>query len=105
MQLTLTARASEAIAARARDADVSGWLLRIAVVAGGCNGLTYDLYFVPEAGPEDTVVETGTVRLAVDPASAKLLDGTLIDLPKAESFRFQNPLARRSCSCGASFEV
>jgi iron-sulfur cluster assembly accessory protein len=105
MQLTLTARASEAVAARARDAGVAGWLLRIAVVAGGCNGLTYDLYFVPEAGPEDTVVEAGTVRLAVDPASAKLLDGTLIDLPKAESFRFQNPRARRSCSCGASFEV
>jgi iron-sulfur cluster assembly accessory protein len=105
MQLTLTSRASESIAARARDAGVSGWFLRIAVVAGGCNGLTYDLYFVPEAGPEDAVVEAGTVRIAVDQASQKLLDGTVIDLPKPESFRFQNPRARKSCSCGASFEV
>ena len=105
MQLTLTARAGEAIAARAREADVQGWLLRIAVVAGGCNGLMYDLYFVPEAGPEDAVVEAGAVRIAVDPASASLLDGTVIDLPRRESFSFANPRARKSCSCGASFEV
>lgn len=105
MQLTLTARAAEAVAARAREAGVEGSLLRIAVVAGGCNGLTYELYFVPEAGPEDAVIETAGVRVAVDPASANLLDGTAIDLPKAESFRFDNPRARKSCSCGASFEV
>jgi iron-sulfur cluster assembly accessory protein len=105
MELTLTARAGEAIAARARDADVTGWLLRIAVVAGGCNGLTYELYFVPEAGPDDSVVEAGTVRIAVDPESARLLEGTVIDLPRPDSFRFQNPRARKSCSCGASFEV
>jgi len=104
MEITLTPRAGEAVAARARDADVAGWLLRVAVVAGGCNGLTYDLYFVPEAGPEDVVVE-GPVRIAVDPASAPLLDGTVIDLPKGPGFRFDNPQARKACSCGASFEV
>src|SRR5881394_4537507 len=105
MQLSLTPRAAAAVAARARDADVSGWLLRVAVVAGGCNGLTYDLYFVPEAGPEDSVVESDGLRIAVDRASAPLLDGTVIDFPSGPSFRFDNPRARKSCSCGASFEV
>ena len=105
MQLELTARAAAAVKARARDAEVAGWLLRVAVVAGGCNGLTYDLYFVPEAGPEDALVECGGVRVAVDRASAPLLDGTVIDLPAGPAFRFQNPRARKSCSCGASFEV
>ena len=71
-------------------------MLRVAVVAGGCNGLTYDLYFVEEAGPEDTVVDAGAVRVAIDRASAPLLDGTVIDLPRAESFRFQNPRARHA---------
>ena len=80
-------------------------MLRVAVVAGGCNGLTYDLYFVEEAGPEDTVVDAGAMRVAIDRASAPLLDGTVIDLPRAESFRFQNPRARKVCSCGASFEI
>ena len=105
MQLTLTERAADAVRARAREAEVQGWLLRIAVVAGGCNGLTYDLYFVPEAGAQDDVVESGGVRVAVDPASAPMLDGTIIDLGDARSFRFANPRARRGCSCGASFEV
>ena len=105
MTLTLTERAAEAVLARARQAEVEGWLLRVAVVAGGCNGLTYDLYFVDEPGPEDTVVEAGPVRVVVDRASLPLLDGATIDLPKGDSFRFDNPRARRSCSCGASFEV
>ena len=105
MTLTLTPRAIEAVRARAAQADVEGWLLRVAVVAGGCNGLTYDLYFVEQAGAEDSVVEAGPVRVVVDRASAPLLDGTVIDLPKGDSFRFDNPKARKTCSCGASFEV
>ena len=103
--LTLTSRAVDAIQARAAQADVAGWLLRVAVVAGGCNGLTYDLYFVQDAGPEDAVVDTGEVRIAIDPASAPLLEGTVIDLPGGPGFRFENPRARRTCSCGASFET
>jgi iron-sulfur cluster assembly protein len=105
MLLSLTDRAAQAVLARARDAEVKGWLLRVAVVAGGCNGLTYDLYFVESAGPEDVVVEVGPVKIAVDRPSAALLDGTVIDLPRGPSFRFENPRARRTCSCGASFET
>ena len=105
MQVTLTERAADAVRSRAREADVPGWLLRIAVVAGGCNGLTYDLYFVPEPSSQDQITESRGVRVAVDPTSAKVLDGTVIDLADARSFRFSNPRARRGCSCGASFEV
>src|SRR5207237_482298 len=73
VQLTLTERAAEAVRSRAREADVPGWLLRIAVVAGGCCGLIYELYFVPEPSGEDELVESGGVRLAVDAASARML--------------------------------
>lgn len=105
MRLSLTDRAAKAVLARAHQAEVPGWLLRIAVVAGGCNGLTYDLYFIESAGPEDAVVESGPVKIAVDRASAPLLEGTVIDLPRGPGFRFDNPRARRTCSCGASFET
>jgi iron-sulfur cluster assembly protein len=105
MQVSLTDRAAQAVLDRARDAEVEGWLLRIAVVAGGCNGLTYDLYFVQSAGPEDAVVEAGPVRVVVDRATAAVLDGTRIDLPGGPGFRFDNPRARRTCACGASFET
>ncbi|TMB34756.1 MAG: iron-sulfur cluster assembly accessory protein [Deltaproteobacteria bacterium] len=104
MELRLTGAAAEAVRDRAREAGVSDHLLRIAVVAGGCNGLSYDLYLVPEALPDDAVVESCGVRVAVDTASARLLEGTLVDL-RGRSFVFQNPRARKSCSCGASFEV
>jgi iron-sulfur cluster assembly protein len=105
MELRLTDRAADAVRSRARDADVVDWLLRVAVVAGGCNGLTYDLYFVPEASAQDELIESSGVRVAVDRSSAMLLDGTVIDLADERSFRFLNPRARRGCSCGASFEV
>jgi iron-sulfur cluster assembly protein len=105
MRLSLTDRAAEAVRVRAQEAEVQGWLLRIAVVAGGCNGLTYDLYFVKSAGPDDAVVDANGVRVAIDPATIPLLDGTAIDLPGGPGFRFQNPQARRTCSCGASFET
>ena len=79
----------------------------MAVVGGGCNGLSYDLYFVEEASPTDAVCEAPLgVRVAVDEASARLLDGTTIDLPAGGAdFRFDNPRAKKVCSCGASFEV
>src|SRR5215813_4492079 len=105
MRLSLTDRAATAVLARAREAEVEGWLLRISVVAGGCNGLTYDLYFVESARPEDALVEAGPLKVAVDPASAALLEGAVIDLPRGPGFRFENPQARRTCSCGASFET
>jgi iron-sulfur cluster assembly accessory protein len=105
MRLSLTDRAAKAVLARASEAEVPGWLLRVAVVAGGCNGLTYDLYLIESAGPEDAVVECGAVKVAVDRASAPLLEGTVIDLPRGPGFRFDNPRARRTCSCGASFET
>lgn len=105
MRLTLTDRAAKAVLQRAREAEVEGWLLRVAVVAGGCNGLTYDLYFVHDAAADDAVVEAGGVRVAVDPASAALLDGTVIDFPGEPSFQFDNPRARKRCWCGASFET
>ena len=51
------------------------------------------------------MVDANGVRIAIDPASARLLDGTVIDLPGGPGFRFQNPQARKACSCGASFET
>jgi iron-sulfur cluster assembly accessory protein len=102
--MTLTPRAADAIRERAAQADVPGHPLRIAVVGGGCNGLTYDLYFVEEPGSGDEVIETCGLRVVVDAASGRLLDGAEIDL-HGESFVFHNPRARKTCSCGASFEV
>lgn len=105
--LLISPRAAQAVLERARAAELGSPLLRVAVVAGGCNGLSYELYFVEAPSAEDRVFESSGVRLLVDPSSFALLEGTSIDLePGAHpSFRFDNPRARRRCSCGASFEV
>ena len=103
----LTPRAAEAVLERARAAEAEGQLLRVAVVAGGCNGLSYELYFVESAAEGDRVFDAQGVRVAVDPTSLPLLQGTVIDLAEGRSptFLFHNPRARKRCSCGASFEV
>ena len=107
MPLTLTPRAAAAALARAREAGVEGHCFRVAVVAGGCNGLAWDLYFVEAPGPGDTVVECGPLRVVIDRASLPLLRGVTIDLAtgRAPSFVFDHPGAKKRCSCGASFEL
>ena len=105
--ISLTPRAAQAVLARARDADVQGHLLKVAVVPGGCNGLAWELYFIEAEAEGDRVFSAEGVRVAVDPTSLPLLEGTVIDLAdgRPEVFRFLNPRARKQCSCGASFEV
>ena len=107
MPLTITPRAAAAALTRAREAGVPGFYFRVAVVAGGCNGLAWDLYFVEAPSPEDTQVTCGELQVLIDRASLPLLRGVTIDLGtgKQPSFVFDHPRAKKRCSCGASFEL
>ncbi len=54
------------------------------------------------------VFEDQGVKVYVDPASFRVLDGTTIDFVRQglnESFRFTNPNAKAECGCGESFTV
>ena len=80
--------------------------LRIMVEAGGCAGYKYMMGLVPEADPDDTVIEQNGVKVFVDTKSHELLAGTTIDFVVAlegSGFTFENPNAKSSCSCGKSF--
>lgn len=88
--------------------EQQGEYLRVAISGGGCNGLSYKLRFV--AGPKrgDILVETAGVQVLVDPKTALYLKGTVIDYSNkliAGGFKFANPNAKASCSCGESFSV
>jgi iron-sulfur cluster assembly protein len=53
-------------------------------------------------------VRTGGTRVVVDPKTALYLKGTLLDYSNrmvAGGFKFSNPNAKASCSCGESFSV
>jgi iron-sulfur cluster assembly protein len=105
VKLTPSAGAKvNALIAREQQGD----LLRIAITGGGCNGLSYKLRFVPAPKKGDILVNTSGARVLVDPKTALYLKGTVLDYSHqmvGGGFKFSNPNAKASCSCGESFSV
>lgn len=103
----LTAPAAAKVAALiAREGQ--GSYLRVAISGGGCNGLSYKMKFVAEPKRGDILVRTAGAQVLVDSKSALYLKGTHIDYSSAlvaGGFKFSNPNAKASCSCGESFSL
>jgi iron-sulfur cluster assembly protein len=104
-------RVTEAAAGKVRaliERERQGDFLRIAITGGGCNGLSYKLKFAPEPRTGDILVRSAGVAVLVDPRTALYLKGTVLDYSSqliAGGFKFTNPNAKASCSCGESFSV
>jgi iron-sulfur cluster assembly protein len=93
-----------ALVARERQGD----FLRIAISGGGCNGLSYKLAFAGAPKRGDIRVRTGGAEVMVDSKTALYLKGTVVDYSDkmiGGGFKFSNPNAKASCSCGESFSV
>jgi iron-sulfur cluster assembly protein/iron-sulfur cluster insertion protein len=85
------------------DADLA---LRVAVRPGGCSGYSYEMFFDSDIAADDIASEVEGVRVVVDPASAELLQGAVLDFKdglQGAGFAIDNPSASRSCGCGKSF--
>ena len=84
-------------------------VLRVGVKGGGCSGLSYFLDFEAGEGREgDQITDFSGVKVRVDPKSLSYLEGTELDFDTnllSGGFKFRNPQAKRSCSCGESFSV
>ena len=83
-------------------------VLRVAVVGGGCSGLQYKMDLQDNPATRDIVVETGGIRVVVDPKSALYVTGSELDYLEAlqdGGFKVKNPNAATSCSCGESFSA
>lgn len=104
-------RLTASAGAKARALSVregQGDYLRVAITGGGCNGLSYKMRFVAEPKPSDILVRTEGVAVLVDPKSALYLRGTQLDYSDkmiGGGFKFSNPNAKASCSCGESFSL
>lgn len=86
----------------------SGGYLRLRITGGGCNGLSYNLAFVEAPKKGDIVLENSGLRVVTDPKSALYLRGSELDYSHqlvGGGFKFSNPNATSSCSCGESFSV
>lgn len=82
--------------------------LRVGVLPGGCSGFQYGLNIEDAAGEDDMILETGGLRLFIDPFSLQYLGGVEIDYVttfQGSGFTFNNPNASGGCGCGSSFTV
>jgi iron-sulfur cluster assembly accessory protein len=80
--------------------------LRVAVIGGGCSGLQYKMDLVDGPANRDILVQTGGVRVVVDPKSALFVSGSVLDYSddlQKGGFKVTNPNAVAHCSCGESF--
>lgn len=103
----LTETAGQKVAALVAR-EQQGEFLRIAITGGGCNGLSYKLRFVAAPRRGDILVRSSGAQVVVDPKTALYLKGTELDYSSkliAGGFKFSNPNAKASCSCGESFSV
>jgi len=105
MIISMTDRAVHQIreVADEQQVDLGDKMLRVAVVPGGCSGLTYDL------GWDTTVQEEHDgVTVVFDKKSRLYLDGSELDFTDGldgDGFHFANPQATRECACGESFAL
>ena len=82
--------------------------LRLGVRSTGCSGYSYVINYADSVDGEDIVFEDRGVKIVVDPAALKLIDGTEVDFVKNglnEAFSFKNPNVTGECGCGESFTI
>jgi iron-sulfur cluster assembly protein len=108
VEVTETAadQALELIRDEGLDIDKAG--LRLFVKQGGCAGLSYGLRFDLEPEDDDAVTEHNGLRVFVDPASQKYVDGSVLDFEgglQGAGFTVENPNVESECGCGESFRT
>ncbi len=93
---------------RLKSKQPSDTLFRLRVKSGGCADWFYDLAFDATVQSQDQVLELHDLRVIIDPESLNYINGLLIDYSEdlmGVSFRFDNPQAISTCSCGNSFSI
>lgn len=108
MDIQITERALKKLRAVAESegVDLNNTYLRVAVVPGGCSGLTYDLGWDTARQEQDRETDFGGLRVLMDRRTFLHIEGTELDFTdglEGKGFHFLNPQAARTCACGESF--
>ena len=83
-------------------------VVKMGVDAGGCSGQSYSMGLADAATDGDPVFEHGELTVSCAKDSLAFLDGLTIDFSNdliGGGFKFRNPNAKGTCSCGMSFKV
>lgn len=86
--------------------DLEEAMLRVAVVPGGCSGLTYELGWDTTRLDSDRMAEIDGLRIVMDRKSHLYVEGSELDFSdglEGKGYHFLNPQATRTCACGESF--
>ncbi|HTG47396.1 MAG TPA: iron-sulfur cluster assembly accessory protein [Actinomycetota bacterium] len=107
--ITVTDGAARKIGQLAQTEGRAEAILRLRVIAGGCNGFGYRLSFEDAPADDDRVIEAaGGVRVLVDPVSEPIVRGSTLEFDTAllgGGLKVKNPQAISECACGESFSV
>src|SRR5882762_8150393 len=106
--IKVTANAAKKVGSLLTRQGRTAGVLRVAVVGGGCSGLQYKMDLQDGPANRDILVETGGIKVVVDPKSALYVTGSELDYLDAlqdGGFKVKNPNAASSCSCGESFSA
>jgi len=106
--IVVTPKAADEVRRLLKLENHEGWGLRVGVAGGGCSGLSYTLAFDETPKKDDSVFDIEGLKVYVDPKSYLFLGGMTLDYSTDllnGGFRFLNPNAKRTCSCGTSFSA
>ncbi len=107
--ITVTPQAASKARALAAREDRPEACLRVRVTAGGCSGFSYRLSFEDDPATDDHVVTAPDgFRVLIDPASAPILQGSILEFNDAllgGGLKMMNPQAVHECACGESFSI
>ena len=104
--ITITDIAANKVSELIKQEGDDALALRVAVRPGGCSGFSYEMFFDSEFASDDVLADHDGVRVVVDPSSAQLLTGAVLDYKdglQQAGFSINNPNAQRTCGCGQSF--
>ena len=106
--ITLTKAAVERLKVLMNDSDEGVLGLRVGINTKGCSGLSYIFEYAKEKQPYEEEIETGGVKVFIDPMATMYLVGSVMDYVEDKlksGFVFTNPNEKSRCGCGESFSV
>ncbi len=101
--ISLTPVAAEAVHGlfRQRNLDES-YALRVYISGQGCSGFQYGMGFENRPSENDTVFESGGMKILIDEVSIQYMAGATIDYiddERGRGFLVDNPNTAPACSC------
>lgn len=105
MSLTITSSANNKISDMTTHHQK---MVRITILAGGCNGFNKNIDLSDQIEEDDYVFECQNGKLLIDPVSFDFLKNATVDYKNdlgGSYFSITIPESKSSCGCGTSFSI